>query len=77
MIIRRKGDGLAVVVFDGYDSERPDVYDLNWKPEKQELSFAALWSSGRFVKYRFSSCLAKDRLELTFTFIDQEQWERA
>ena len=66
-----------VFVLDKYDGEKPEVYNVAWNEKQLELSFAAHWSSGRFVRYRFMPSLVAGRLELTFTYTDQELWERA
>jgi len=66
-----------VTVLDEYDDEKPDVYDVNWNEKQLELSFAVHWSSGRFIRYRFVPSVVAGRLELTFSYTDQELWERA
>jgi len=66
----------AVSVLHKYDGEQPRVYDITWNDRQQELSFAVHWSSGRFVRYRFTPSLVEGRLDLTFSYTAQELWER-
>ena len=65
-----------VVVLDKYDDEKPEVYDIAWNEKQVELNFAVHWSSGRFIRYRFMPSVALGRLELTYSYTDQELWER-
>ena len=74
--VKVRANAFRVSALDRYDGEVPEVYDVNWNEERAELSFAIHWSSGRFLKYRFMPSVVKDRLELTYTFIAQELWQR-
>ncbi len=67
---------LSVSIVDTGDGERPDIYDVQWSESQLEASFAALWSSGRLVKYRASVGPNEDRLQATITSTWQELWER-
>jgi hypothetical protein len=67
---------LSVSVVDTADGETPEIYDVRWNESQLEISFAALWSSGRLVKYRASVGPNKDRLQATITSTWQELWER-
>jgi len=74
--VRLKAGHFTVSVLDMYDGEKPEVYDIAWNEKQLELSFAVHWSSGRFVKYRFTPSLIEGRLDLTYSYVDQEVWER-
>ena len=67
---------LSVSVVDKSDGEAPEIYDVQWREDQLEISFAALWSSGRLVKYRASVSPNEDRLQATITTTWQELWER-
>ena len=70
------GTEVSVSVTDTDDDEKPEIYDVSWNEAKLEISFAALWSSGRLLKYRVSVGPNKDRLQATITSTWQELWER-
>lgn len=70
-------DGVAtVLVVDASDGEIPEIYDVTWNERDLAISFAAHWSSGRFVKYLASVGPNPDRLQATITTTWQELWER-
>jgi len=75
--IKLRAGKFVISALDGYDGEKPEVYDITWSDTRLELGFAIHWSNGRFVKYRFIPSVAKDRLELTYSYTAQELWERA
>jgi len=75
--IKVRADNFNVSALDEYDGEEPEVYDIAWNEKQLELSFAIHWSSGRFIKYRFMPSVVEGRLELTYSFVGQELWERA
>ncbi|WP_329742335.1 hypothetical protein [Dyella sp. A6] len=70
------GAELSVTAIDVTDGELPEIYDVSWNDAKLEVSFAALWSSGRLLKYRVSVGPNKDRLQATISAAWQELWER-
>ena len=70
------GDGVTVTVVDKFDGETPEIYDVAWNEDKLVLGFAALWSTGRFVKYRVAVGPDPDRVQATITSTSQELWER-
>ncbi len=67
---------LSISVVDIDDGETPEIYDIHWNESQLEISFAALWSTGRLVKYRATVGPNKDRLQATITSTWQELWER-
>jgi hypothetical protein len=68
------GPVFTVRAVDGYDGEEAEVYDVGW--DGQILSFAAHWpSTGRFVKCRLQ-VLSRNRVDLTYTYSQQEMWHR-
>lgn len=68
--------GVAVSVVDTFDGESPEIYDIAWSDRELVLRFAALWNTGRSVKYRVSVGPNEDRIEATITYTVQELWER-
>lgn len=71
-----EGGGITVTVIDKFDDETPEIYDVAWNEDELALRFAALWSTGRFVKYRVAVGPDPDRIQATITSTSQEQWER-
>lgn len=69
-------DELFVSVVDTNDDEAAEIYDVRWNEDQLEISFAALWSNGRLVKYRASVGPNEDRLQTTITSTWQELLER-
>ncbi len=66
--------GFQVTAVDDSDGERPEVYDLKYAEDI--LSFNLYFNSnGRLIKYRFQS-LSNDRVDVTFTYSEQETWEK-
>lgn len=74
--IKVRAGKLTVSAIDKYDGEEPEIYDISWNEKQLALSFAVHWSSGRFIRYRFMPSVVPGRLELTYSFIGQELWER-
>jgi hypothetical protein len=74
--VRVRTGKFVVSIVDKYDGEKPEVHDIAWNEKQLELGFSVHWSSGRFIKYRFMPSVVADRLELTYSYIGQELWER-
>nr|AAL24526.1 orf106EGC118 [uncultured bacterium] len=74
--IKVRAGKFTVSAIDKYDGEEPEIYDISWNEKQLELNFAVHWSSGRFIRYRFMPSVVPGRLELTYSFIGQELWER-
>lgn len=70
------GNTPSVAVCDKYDGEVPEIFEVSWDSERSRLSFSTLWSTGRFVKYQFTPSPKKGRANVTFSYMDQEVWER-
>lgn len=71
-----EGGVVSVTVIDKFDDETPEIYDVDWNDSELVLRFAALWSTGRFVKYRVAVGPDPDRIQATITSTSQELWER-
>lgn len=72
--ITRSGDSYTVRLRDGYDGEESEVFDIVWNGEV--LSFATHWkSTGRFARYRLLP-LSANRLDVTYTYTDNEMYHR-
>ena len=71
-----KASGATVSIIDRYDGEILGVYDISWDAASHVLSCGVHWSTGRFVRYRFSHCSRDDRVDVTYTYTDRETWER-
>ena len=72
--ISRSEASYVVRVCDGFDGEQADVYETAW--DGGTLSFAAHWNStGRFARYRLL-LLSANRIEVTYTYTDQEMYLR-
>lgn len=68
---------LAVTGIDTSDGEVPSIYGVTWSEEKGELEFSAHWSStGRVTKYRITTSVSKDRVEVSYSFTAQQIWEK-
>jgi hypothetical protein len=68
------GQAFAVRAIDRYDGEEAEVYEVKW--DGGALSFAAHWpSTGRFVKCRLQT-ISQNRVDLTYTYTQQEMWHR-
>ena len=65
-----------VSVSDKFDGEIPEVSDIRWNQEQDRLSFSTFWSSGRVVKYQFMPSPKNGRAGVTFSYVDQEIWEK-
>jgi hypothetical protein len=70
------GGELSVSIVDTFDGEIPEIYDIQWNESQLEISFAALWSTGRFLKYRVSVGPNENRVDATITATWQQLWER-
>ena len=72
--ITRSGDSYAIRLRDGYDGEESEVFEIAW--DDGVLSFATHWkSTGRFARYRLSLTSA-NRLDVTYTYTDNEMYHR-
>ena len=73
-VVTRSGNSYAVSVCDLYDGEQADVYEIAW--DGSVLSFAAHWNqTGRFARYRLL-LLSANRLNVTYTYTDNEMYHR-
>ena len=74
MTIEANLKGFRVTAIDDSDGEIPEVYDLRYQGDV--LSFNLYFNSnGRLIKYRFQA-LSNDRVDVTFTYTEQETWEK-
>lgn len=72
--INRSSDSYAVQVCDGFDGEIADIFETAW--DGRVLSFAAHWNStGRFARYRIL-LLSANRIDVTYTYTDNEMYHR-
>jgi hypothetical protein len=73
-IVTRSGVSYAVHICDRFDGEVADVFETAW--DGNILSFAAHWNStGRFARYRLS-LNSSNRLDVTYTYTDNEMYHR-
>ena len=73
-IVTRSGESYAVRVRDRFDGETADISETAW--DGSALSFAAYWNStGRFARYRLL-LLSANRLDVTYTYTDNEMYHR-
>ena len=71
--IVKRGSKVTIRAVDSNDGERAEIYGV---PLAQELRFCALWSTGRFTKYRLRT-LGTDELVVTFSYSATDYFRRA
>jgi hypothetical protein len=68
---------LCVTGIDTSDGEVPEISDVVWFEDKGLLQFSSHWpSTGRLTKYRLSTSVSKDRVQVSYSFTAQQIWEK-
>jgi hypothetical protein len=74
LIITSRNGKMGVRAVDQSDGEEAEIFGV--KVSKQEMSFAAHWSSGQFTKYRLR-LLRANEMEVAFTFTATQTFKRS